>query len=79
MCLKSHILYVIDVADFKNDNRVILNSRFLGVFNPFFSFLAKPKRSTPVDALKLVATDRELNFASFDTKHVMRSHALQKL
>ena len=77
--LRSHILYEIDVEDFKKDNRFSLNPRFVGVFNPFFSFLAKPKVSTLVDAPKLITSDREFNSASFDIGLVMSSRELKKL
>ena len=79
VCLRSPVFYVIDVADFKNDIRISLNPRIVEVFNPFFSFLAKPKVSTLVDASKLTTSDRKLNSASFDIGLVMGSGGLKKL
>ena len=79
VCLRSHILYVIEVADFKNNNRISLNPRFIGVFNPFFSFLAKPKVPMLAHASKLITSDREFNSASFGIGLVMSSRELKKL
>ena len=73
-----HSYYVVDDADFKNDDEIMFNPQSRHLFNLFFSLWTKITVVQVGPTSKLVPSDRELNSASFDVCLVVSSHKLDE-
>ena len=78
MSAKNCTTDVIDVAEFKNDDKIFVKVQFVMFFNLLRIIIPFSTNPQPPPPTKFISSDREFNSASFGTSHVLGSCGLDE-